>query len=233
MPDNDIDSIKRTQQELKDAGFYTGNVDGLWGAKSKAAMTAALAARTAQQAVKPIGTVAPDFRKIAWGAKVSQEFKDKVQWIVDQLAMPKDGGADWMMACMAWEANGTFSPSVTNMAGSGATGLIQFMPKTAIGLGTTVDALAKMTAVEQLTYVYKYFLPYRGKLNNLSDLYMAILYPIAVGKPENYVLFNRDTQPIAYRQNAGLDFDKSGQVTKHEAAAKVYAKLAEGAKYSG
>lgn len=231
MPD--IIAIKRQQQDLKDAGFYTGKIDGLWGAKSKAAMTAAIAARTTQQATKPIGIVSPDFRKIAWGKLVSQEFKDKVQWIVDQLGMPQEGGADNMMSCMAWESNGTFSPKVKNMAGSGATGLIQFMPKTAIGLGTTVAALAAMTAVEQLDYVYKYFLPFRGKLNNLSDVYMAILYPIAVGKPENYVLFDRDTKPIAYRQNGGLDFNRNGQITKHEAAAKVYAKLAEGAKYLG
>jgi soluble lytic murein transglycosylase-like protein len=37
------------------------------------------------------------------------------------------------MACMAWESGRSFRPDVKNMAGSGATGLIQFMPTTAAG----------------------------------------------------------------------------------------------------
>ena len=41
----------------------------------------------------------------------------------------------------------------------GATGLIQFLPSTARGLGTTTDALAGMSSVEQLNYVEKYFDP--------------------------------------------------------------------------
>lgn len=36
MPDN-----KQHQQALKDAGFYTGTVDGIWGPRSQAALTAA------------------------------------------------------------------------------------------------------------------------------------------------------------------------------------------------
>lgn len=38
-----------------------------------------------------------------------------------------------------------------------ATGLIQFMPKTAKGLGTSVEALKNMSAIEQLIYVEKYY----------------------------------------------------------------------------
>jgi hypothetical protein len=64
---------------------------------------------------------------IAWGAKVSPVFKARVLWIADSLGCsPND-----LMACMAWESGESFSPSKKNMAGSGATGLIQFMPSTA------------------------------------------------------------------------------------------------------
>lgn len=163
-------------------------------------------------------------QSLAWGKKVSPEFRAKVRLIAQDLGVQ----ADHQMAIIAFESARTFSPSVKNMAGSGATGLIQFMPKTAIGLGTTVDRLAAMSAIEQLEWVHKYFLPYKGRMKTLSDMYMAVLWPAAVGKPDDYVLFDRKTRPTAYRQNAGLDTNKNGQITKFEAAAKVYQMLEEG-----
>lgn len=69
-----------------------------------------------------------------------------------------------------------------------ATGLIQFMPKTAISLGTTVDMLKQMTATQQLVFVEKYLAPYKSKIANVYDLYFAIFYPAAIGKPDNYSL---------------------------------------------
>jgi hypothetical protein len=133
------------------------------------------------------------------------------------------------MACMAWESGRSFSASVKNMAGSGATGLIQFMSSTAKGLGTTTAALALMSAEDQLNFVYRYFRPYAGKLKSLSDVYMVILWPKAVGQPDDYVLF-QGTGSVAYRQNAGLDTNKDAKVTKAETAAKLYAMRAEGLK---
>jgi hypothetical protein len=124
----------------------------------------------------------------------------------------------YLAAAISFETGGTFSPSITNGAGSGATGLIQFMPETAQGLGTSVEALAGMSQEEQLNWVEKYFGPHRGKLHNLEDVYMAILYPVAVGEDNNYALF---TGGIEYDQNSGLDTNKDGVVTKQEAAGKV------------
>lgn len=158
---------------------------------------------------------------IAWGKHVSQTFKDRVFWICDTLEIdPND-----LMSCMAWESGETFRANVKNMAGSGATGLIQFMPSTAKGLGTTTQELAKMTPEDQLRYVYKYFKPWAGKLRNLGDLYMAILWPKAVGKPDHYVVFDSG---VAYRQNAGLDVNRDGDVTRAECLVKVNAKKAKG-----
>jgi hypothetical protein len=94
--------------------------------------------------------------QIAWGAKVSPEFKRRVLWAADALGChPSD-----LMACMAWEDAETFKSDTKNAAGSGAVGLIQFMPKTAVGLGTTTAALAAMSPEDQLRYVYEYFKPY-------------------------------------------------------------------------
>ncbi|MXC48523.1 hypothetical protein FQZ39_24915, partial [Escherichia coli] len=85
--------------------------------------------------------------KIAWGAKVSREFKLKVIEVCERLEI----NPDYLMACMAFETGETFSPSVRNPNGS-ATGLIQFMSNTARALGTTINELASMTSVEQMDY---------------------------------------------------------------------------------
>jgi hypothetical protein len=162
--------------------------------------------------------------KLAWGAKVSPAFRAEVRSIAAELGCdPSD-----LMTCMAWESGRTFSASVRNMAGSGATGLIQFMPATARGLGTTTDRLAALTAEEQLDYVADYFRPFRGRLNNLGDLYMAILWPAGVGKPDSFVLWDRATRPTTYRQNMGLDVNRDGAITRGECMVKLNAMKAEG-----
>lgn len=161
---------------------------------------------------------------IPWGQKVSQTFRDRVVWCASKLEVP----VDYLMAVMAFETAGTFRADIRNMAGSGATGLIQFMPATARGLGTTTDDLAAMSPEDQLNFVYRYFLPYKGRLKTLSDVYMAVLWPRAIGKPEDYVLWNKVSRPTTYRQNAGLDLDKDEQITKAEAASLVQEMLRRG-----
>lgn len=163
-------------------------------------------------------------KRLAWGNKVSAEFRDRVFEICKNFGW-SERHPDFLMTCMAFESAGTFSPSIKNAAGSGATGLIQFMPATARGLGTTTASLAEMTAEQQLDFVALYFVPYHKLIHTLSDMYMAILLPKYVGKPEASVLFSGGT---AYRQNSGLDADKDGNITKKEATAKVEAKYLEG-----
>jgi len=62
-----------------------------------------------------------------------------------------------VLSVMDYETGGTFNPSKKNMAGSGAVGLIQFMPSTAKDLGTSVQKLSRMTKEEQMDYVGEYF----------------------------------------------------------------------------
>merc|ERR1712137_440000 len=138
--------------------------------------------------------------------KVTPDFQAKVKTICKEVGIPDP---NFLMACMAFETGKQFKSSTKNKV-SGATGLIQFMPRTAKSLGTTTDALSKMTEVQQLDYVKKYFqAPHlKGKLNQLSDLYMAILWPVAAGKAENTPLFKQPT--IQYTQNKGLDSNNDG-----------------------
>lgn len=228
---------------LRDAGVYDGNIDGALGAKGQAGLDLLIAQASAghEDAALPdqvpINGLDP---ALCWGARVSRVFRDRVRWTAAELGMPTLTGADDLMACMAWESNNTFSPSIRNMAGSGATGLIQFMPATALAFFHSVDEikamsaaekaakgrqatdrLAALTAEDQLNYVYKYFRPFKGRLRNLGDVYMAILWPAGVGQPDSFVLWDKETRPTTYRQNAGLDVNKDGRITRAEAIQKV------------
>lgn len=203
-------TIRTIQSKLMIAGFYKGALDGIWGPQSDAALDKALGLD------KEVA--------IAWGRKVDSMFREKVIQVAARIGAPVND----LMACMAWETGRTFDPAIKNMAGSGATGLIQFMPATARGLGTTVEDLARMTAVRQLDYVEAYFRPFRGRLHNLGDLYMAILWPAGIGKPDSFVLWDKDRRPTTYRQNAGIDINRDGKITRGEAMTKVGGMLAEG-----
>lgn len=173
--------------------------------------------------VPPLDT-APSLPGLAWGAKVAPDFRDRIR------LTGQDFGFDpnWLMACMAFETGRTFSPSVKNPHSS-ATGLIQFVEATAAHYGTTTAALAQMTATAQISVVWRYFrdaIRAHGPITRLADAYMAILNPVAMGKPDDYRMWVKGTS--AYAVNAGLDADKDSIITKAEAAAKVSAMLAEG-----
>jgi len=159
--------------------------------------------------------------ELAWGKKVTAPFKRKVIEISAELGIDPN----YLMAAMAFESARTFSANIQNSL-SGAVGLIQFMPATAKGLGTSTAALKKMTPLGQLDYVRRYFLPSKGKLKDLSDVYMAILWPRAVGRPASYILFAQGSKQ--YQQNKGLDVNSDGVVTKVEAASRVQQHLLEG-----
>lgn len=164
--------------------------------------------------------------QLAWGARVSTDFAKAVFALCQHLRWHPEH-ASWLMACMAFESGRTFSPSVRNAAGSGAVGLIQFMPTTAKWLGTTTENLALLSAESQLYYVGKYFATWAPRIHSLTDMYMAILLPKYIGQPDDAVLFS---EGVSYRQNAGLDANRDGKVTKGEAAARVTAMLSEGLK---
>jgi peptidoglycan hydrolase-like protein with peptidoglycan-binding domain len=149
----------------------------------------------------------------------SDAFRKKVVEIADRILIDPN----FLMAIMSFETGGTFDPKIKSKAGSGATGLIQFMKTTATGLGTSIAELEKMTAVEQLDFVEKYFQPFKGKLLTIEDAYMAVLFPKGVGKGRDFVLFEKGTK--AYTQNSGLDLNGNGKITVGEAAKKVSDRL--------
>jgi hypothetical protein len=113
-----------------------------------------------------------------------------------------------------------FDPSIQNPY-TKATGLIQFMPATAIGLKTTVDALRKLNGIKQLEYVEKYYKPVIGRAKTIGDLYMWTFIPAALGKPESFKLGIKGattkifglSQNSLYTQNKLFDADNKGYYT--------------------
>ena len=105
----------------------------------------------------------------------------------------------------------------------GATGLIQFMPKTAEGLGTSTAALKAMTPLEQLDYVEKFLVQNKKSAGFSSsarlsggDLYALVFLP---GRAKRDVLTTSNEK--YYTWNKGLDANKDGQITKTELNQRV------------
>ncbi|MFN0201585.1 MAG: transglycosylase SLT domain-containing protein [Bacteroidia bacterium] len=135
-------------------------------------------------------------------------FEKKVKSVSQRLNIPPE----WLMSVMYSESK--FNAEVENLRGSGAIGLIQFMPATAKDMGTSVNYIKKLGPVEQLEYVYQYLDIFRrkyGEYKSLTDLYLAILYPKARPEEMCYSLYAQPSK--AYKQNSGLDIDKDGRVT--------------------
>lgn len=165
---------------------------------------------------------------LAWGARVSPAFRNGVISLSGYLRLDDPS---WPMACMAMETGETFRADIRNAAGSGATGLIQFMPQTAAMLGTSVEDLAKMTPELQLSvYVAAYFKNWVGKLHSLGDFYGVILWPGMIGKSDQTVIFDQTNSqhPKLYLQNKGLDLNHNGQITRGEIISRVQRELDRG-----
>jgi len=210
-------TVTQTQQYLNTLGFNCGIADGIWGKNSQGALDQLKA--SAIDASHPYGV-----KKLGWGKKLNDAEIAKVAQVVSNLGLPKSMIID-LMACMAWESGESFSPSIRNPK-STATGLIQFMEATAVGLGTTTAKLAKMTVIEQLNYVERYFKPYAKRLQNLGDLYMGIIWPVGIGKPDSYVMWKSGDKQ--FEPNKGLDVNNDGQILRIECLHKVNNKLVKG-----
>lgn len=144
------------------------------------------------------------------------EFCSKLKEICSKLAI----NPEWLLAVMYIESR--INPKAVNKY-SGATGLIQFMPATAKSLGTTTAELLNMTAADQLDYVYLYLKPYTGKMHSLMDVYFAIFFPAAIGKPSDFVLqTSKLSAGLIASQNPAYDINSDGEITVAEVESKIY-----------
>ena len=148
---------------------------------------------------------------------IEPEFVEKTVRISNNLGIPDP---DDLFTVMSFETVGNMTSDIRNPR-SGAVGLIQFTNIGIRDLGVTQDDLARMDRIEQLDYVERYFQPYKGKMKNLGDVYMAVFSPIGVGKPEDFPLYRAPSRE--YDQNREMDADNDGVITRGDALKKVMA----------
>ena len=161
---------------------------------------------------------------LVYESKVPNSYRTDFVNKVREVSTRLDIDPNWLMAIMYWESASTFSPSKQNSIG--ATGLIQFIPSTAIGLGTTTTALKNMSAVDQLDYVEKYLKVYKGKMNSYVDTYFEVFFPLAIGKPDEWVLQGAGiSASLIARQNPAFDVNKDGKVQVWEVKKIMLQKL--------
>ena len=152
--------------------------------------------------------------------RVDAAFINKATEVANRLEIP----LNWLMAVIELETAGTFSPSIKNHMGY--VGLIQFGKQASDRIGTTQSLLENMTAVEQLEYVYKYYKPYKKKIKNYIDLYIATLFPVALGKPSNFVLeYKTLTAQRVAKANPLFDLNKDNKITVGEIETKLLQRI--------
>lgn len=132
-------------------------------------------------------------------------FLQKIVSVSSRLGINPDA----LMGCIWIECE--FDRDIVNKD-SGAIGLIQFLPSTLKEMGLTVEDIQKMTATEQLEKaVYPYLRKYKSRLKRNIDVYLAIFYPAAMGKPDSFVIGRAGSN--TYNWNKGYDLnygDKDG-----------------------
>ncbi|MDD7885750.1 hypothetical protein [Flavivirga sp. 57AJ16] len=157
--------------------------------------------------------------------RVDSAFIEKAKEVSRSLGI----SPNWLMAVIELETAGTFSPSITNSLGY--VGLIQFGKQASERIGTTQFELSKMSAVEQLDYVYEYYRIYRSKLKSYVDLYIATLFPVALGKPNDFVLEAKglSAEKVAFA-NPLFDLNKDKRITVGEIEEKLLRRVPDGYK---
>jgi tape measure domain-containing protein len=154
-------------------------------------------------------------------------FKDKLIRGSQQRGINPDD----LLNVMAVETAGTFNPAAKN-PNSSASGLIQFMAATAQAIGTTTEALRKMSATQQLDYVFKYFDKFfkDRDLSTQGALYAAVGAG-RVGSNDNSVVMTSRSR--GYAGNAPTwDPNGDGIVRQGEMAAAAQNKLGAGINFS-
>lgn len=145
---------------------------------------------------------------------IEDRFFVKLKDIAEKL------GADplEMMSVMMSESG--VSATAHNPHGD-ASGLIQFMPDTLRRLGWKAGhaEFRKLSAYDQLDFVERYYMPYKGHLSTVAGLYVATFLPALVSHCDDsdYVLCAHAGQlGWAYDANAVFDANHDGAITVGE-----------------
>ncbi len=246
FPAEQADEVRTMQKELEALGYSVGRlgIDGKYGPATAAAVAAFkkdynLSGKGSEFGEKEFKMIAQiqsgqvarvkeptkvaDYSKDGIGLSGTKEtnaafkepyFMEKLKKVAANLGVDEKD----LIGIMKHESG--LNPRAVNPM-SRATGLIQFMPKTARSLGTSIDEIYKMSATEQLDLVEKYYKVNGVKSgDDIGDLYMLTFMPAAKDKPDNFVLGNKGGGSVfglsaaaVYNQNKGFDSNQDGIFT--------------------
>ena len=110
--------------------------------------------------------------------------------------------------------------------GGNASGLIQAMPATLKGLGYPGDhtSFRLLSATQQLPWIYRYYLPYKGKLVSVGAIYVANFLPALLehaGDPGYVMTAKNGVRSWAFMPNASFDANGDLQITVGELESAV------------
>ena len=147
--------------------------------------------------------------------QTSMRFKRQLISLAERIGVDPDS----LAAVMSFETAGSFDPAKRNP--DGAVGLIQFTSKAAKGLGTTRDKLARLTALQQLPFVERFFklAGVVGRMKNPTDTYLGVFAPAFVGRAADVPIYSAPSNN--YEKNSKLDRENKGFITVSDAARPV------------
>jgi len=143
----------------------------------------------------------------AKGAKHQAMDDPEFNTALDKYSKQYGINKEWVNRLIELESGG--KPTAQAGGDSSATGIIQMIESSAHRVGTSTKELMKMTPTEQLPYAFKYWDQFKGKIKQPSDLYVANMYPAALGKPDDYRLSDNVYNSI----NKKLDKEGKGYLT--------------------
>jgi len=103
---------------------------------------------------------------------------------------------------------------------SSAYGLIQIMNETIKSKSFKRKDVRNMNRFEQVRLIVDpYFKPYNNQIKSLTDCYLTVFYPYAIGKSQSFVLGSQVSIKRAHKiasDNTGFDTNSDGILTKQE-----------------
>jgi len=162
-----------------------------------------------------------EYERIISEYKCLTVFTVEEQKVMNDIADYFNIRVEWLYKLLFMESG--FDPGALNDI-SGASGLIGFLPSTALKLGTTTEELRQMSRLQQLPWVKLYLQRQQPKTgyHSLTDLYLAVFFPQAIGKDCSYILGEEHSQERVEKvakQNPNVDINKDNVITVAEFAA--------------